>query len=425
MVNKKNKLQAKKREKNYTQEPEKTKKNFVEIVKGILTANNSHIYISALLVIIGCMFYQLGYSFIYVYYLGSNAQYGKLMDVMVNQIPFDFKLIVTIGVCILLFSICFCSTLYMYMLRDEINSKIAYIIFHIATISILYLTILLLVGNDTKNTGLYIIMIYTTMLSSVILFFLFMFKMIKNSIGDSLFISIGKIIIIIIDLISIISANYKLVLWLDSQKYLNNLVSNLLYSSFLLIQAVITTGLLDILFLDKIKVKIKINKKYLLLALEVIPIIFLLMNASILGKVILVITYVSILVIRKIKNYNNIKKNKDTVEYVKSNNDKPKNERNKDAMITFIIMVAMIVMIYLIGYGLVNNLGNALGKTLNLNTKSKITYYNTNHDENCKSLYGVVVQQSGSTYYISNENRELVVITSPYVEIEPCDDKDK
>ncbi|NRT73610.1 hypothetical protein [Clostridium beijerinckii] len=109
--------------------------------------------------------------------------FGKLMDVMVNQIPFDFKLIVTIGGCILLVTVCFYTSLHMYVSENEVNTKIMYLISHLITVGILYLIIVLLTSSN--NEAINLILMSVTLLSSIILYLLLMWKIWNSSMIES------------------------------------------------------------------------------------------------------------------------------------------------------------------------------------------------------------------------------------------------
>ncbi|NRT73609.1 hypothetical protein [Clostridium beijerinckii] len=164
---------------------------------------------------------------------------------------------------------------------------------------------------------------------------------------------------------------------------------------------------------------IECKRGYLKSIIEIIPSVILLIFLNIIGKIIFILLYTSVVIAIRQGKSKPIKKIKNNGKEAEANNTPASNR--KGMIIALLVMIAMIVMIYLMSYAFVNSLGNSLGKTLSLNTKSKITYYNTNKDENYKSVYGIVVQQTGNTYYISSENRELIVISSPYVVIEPYD----
>lgn len=404
---------------NNTQKIKGLKDRIGGTIKSIIITNNSHIYLSAILLIIGYMFYQLGYSFIYGYYFGGNSLFGKLMDVMVNQIPFDFKLIVTIGGCTLLFTICFYTSLHMYVSENEVNIKIMYLIFHLMTIGILYLIIVLLTGNN-NNEAINLILMYVTLLSSIILYLLLVWKIWNSSIIELFSTTIWRLTVTVLNLSVTIFVNYKIINWMNSKNFLNTIINNFYYSVFILGQAVIITGLLDYIFFSKKDIKCK--RVYIKFMLEAVPSIILLIFLNIVGKIIFII-YISVVITIKQGKSKTVKKNENNSKEAKTNSNSTVSNR-KGMIITFLVMISMIVMVYLMSYAFTNSLGNALGKTLSLNTKSKITYYNTNKDENYKSVYGIVVQQTGNTYYISSDNRELIVISSPYVVIEPYDKKE-
>ncbi|MDR3594244.1 hypothetical protein [Clostridium sp.] len=384
--NKTKEINAIESETNDSQKTRVLKNRTLQTIKNIVITNNSHIYISAIFLIVGYIFYQLGYSFIYGYYFGGNSLLGKLMDVMVNQIPFDFKLIVTIGGFILLFSICFYISLHMYVSENKVNMKIVYLIFHLITVGALYLIIVLLTGNNNEEVNL--ILMYVTLLSSIILYLLLMWKIWNSSIIERFSTTIWRVTVTIINLSATILVNYKIINWMNSKHSLDTLINNFYYSVFILGQAIIITGLLDYIFFNKKDIKF--------------------------------IAYVRVIISIKRGKSKPVKKVENNKIEDKTNNNSTDSNK-KGMIITLLIMILMIVMIYLMSYAFVNSLGNSLGKTLSLNTKSKITYYNTNKDENYKSIYGIVVQQTGNTYYISSENRELIVISSPYVFIEPYD----
>jgi len=46
---------------------------------------------------IACIFYQLGYSFLYGYYFGGNESEIVPINIMINQIPLDIKYIAVLG----------------------------------------------------------------------------------------------------------------------------------------------------------------------------------------------------------------------------------------------------------------------------------------------------------------------------------------
>lgn len=412
-------------------------------IKRIISFNNSHIYISALLVIIGYLFYQLGYSFLYAYYFGGQVSMDKLMDVMVNQIPFDFKLVAIIGAYILTFIVCFCMSLFMYIEADEIESKLLWVLMHILTISALYLIITILVGAKpiTSSEEANITIFGVILASSVLAFILFARKsisiLIRESISTkSIIMAVKKFIVITMNWILVFWGDDKAVRLIDAKISLgNNIIYNFLFAVILFIEVIIVGEFLDYsIFNEKEKIGIK---RHLVTSVEVVPSIILFIWCTIIGKVILIILIITSLFIENRK--------KDIME--KSKNDSSKDSRDDDfkgnkgdkreeikknnkknkwvVSIPFLIVGTAIFCFYLIAYGIVYDLGNSLGGTLKLNTKSKITYYNTDKDNSYKSLNGIVVQQYGNTYYISTEDRNLVVITSPYVMIEPYNDANK
>jgi len=175
-------------------------------------------------------------------------------------------------------------------------------------------------------------------------------------------------------------------------------------------------------------------KKYLVISVEIIPPVILFILSNTIGKFIFMILIFALLFIKNKKTNSTEKQKNDTSKgskngdingYNSSKNEVGKSDENnekkfkREEIIYYLIVGTIIFSVYLMAYGIVYSLGSSLGGTLKLNTKSKITYYNTDKDNNYKSLNGIVVQQDGNTYYISSENRELIVISSPYVVIEP------
>jgi len=395
-------------------------------VKKIISFNNSHIYISALLLIICSFFYQLGYGFVYGYYFGGKTSMGKLMDVMVNQIPFDFKLITIIGICILIFIFCFYISLHMYMKDDKISMKFIWIFMHMITIVILYVLIVFLMGlnSNTLSKEVNTTMVSVVFASSSILFCLLIMKTYINLMVESFIIAIRKVTILVMNLMLVIMIDYNIIYWILSNYRISmeNIVNSLWYNVVLFFQITIVSGLIDYcLFSKEDKKGIK---KYLARSVEIVPPIILLIWVNLIGKIFLIVFICGVygsVILNKRKN----KISTDNKEHNPKESDNNKEKSKKALFILILIGATMIINLYVMAYGVVNTLGNAFGKTLSLNTKSKITYYNTNKDENYKSIYGIVVQQTGNTYYISSENRELIVITSPYVVIEPYDNDNK
>lgn len=413
-------------------EEKSTENEFVKIIntickkfnkiKNIISFSNSHIYISALLVIVGYLFYQLGYSFIYGYYFGGQVSMGKLMDVMVNQIPFDFKLITIIGVCIFIFIFCFYLSLHMYMKEYKISMKLIWIFMHIITIVVLYVLIVFFMGlnSNTISKEVNATIVSVVFASSSMLFCLFIMKTYINLMAESFIIASRKVSILVMNLMLIIMIDYHIILWI-LQSYeikVENIGNSFLCNVILFFQITIASGLIDYCLFSK-----EDNKgimKYFDRSVEIFPPIILLIWANMIGKIFLIVFIVGVygsVVLSKRKKKENIENKKSSSK----ENDNNKEKSKKALVILILIGATIIINLYVMAYGIVNSLGNALGKTLSLNSKSKITYYNTNKDENCKSVYGIVVQQTGNTYYISSESRELIVISSPYVVIEPYD----
>lgn len=95
-------------------------------------------------------------------------------------------------------------------------------------------------------------------------------------------------------------------------------------------------------------------------------------------------------------------------------------DNSKNIKIQFIVILFLILVLfqsYLIIYYIVGMIGNSFGNQMKLNNPSNITYYTTNgHD----SVQGIIVEQTGNTYFISTyPDRELIIISTPYIIAEP------
>ncbi|GKX66019.1 hypothetical protein [Inconstantimicrobium mannanitabidum] len=382
-------------------------KKVMEKVKPIALANNVYVYISALVVAITYLFFQLGYSFTYGYYFGGKSiSAGKLMDVMVKQIPFDFKLVAIIGICILIFMACFVLSSYMYVMEKRIIIKIVGIGLHLLMLWALYTILLLLTGTQDANDTEIGNSINLVIILGVVIIISCMIKKICYSLNlDSVLTRLRKTGEFIIYLIFVFSINW------DNLK-----LNKLNYTVILFFELVVVIGVLDQCFFYKKDRHVII--RCILSFFEIAPIIGLFLYVNIMEKIIFIsvlIVYITAIKIEKLINK-------------KNSSNSSQREKNKNKVLLVIIMLAMcsmILVLYLVAYSAMNFMGNGLGKTLHLNTESKITYYNIDNKQNCKVVYGVVVQQSGNTYYISSEDRELITITSPYVVIEPYDNKTK
>lgn len=393
--------------KNNQEENKYVKGSIVKKIKKVMLNNNMHIYISALVIVLGYFFYQLGYSFIYGYYFGEKALLGKLLDVMINQIPFDFRLTSIMGAVILLIVACFFVELYLYVTNEKIEIKFCWMLLHIITIAVLYLIISFLIGINNQNC---INSILTTLMiaSIVLLILLLMMKWFFTFIYNPSLSHVWNAIMIIIDCKVIYNINYFIIQKIKISNVEMNLDN---YMLIFFLEIMFFAGLFDYLFFYKNR-ELRIKKYvYMINTIAILMYCFIIFNK--LGKII-IITIIIIIKTRK-------KTNK--VKIIESNSDN-KNKKNMDEnkgilFIVISIMILILISVYLVLYGIMNILGNAVGKTMQLNSQSKISYYITNKDDNYKVVNGVVVAQSGNTYYISSQNRELIVITSPYVIIEP------
>ena len=119
--------------------------------------------------------------------------------------------------------------------------------------------------------------------------------------------------------------------------------------------------------------------------------------------------------------YSKNKKSKSKKDDTVKQNQIEKNQENIMSrgvkLIALLLVLISSIMFYLWMYYVLYAIGNLFGQTSTLNSQSVITYYNIGENHNEEVIRGVVVAQTGNTYYISSVNRELIVISSPYIRI--------
>lgn len=313
------------------------KNDLVSKFKDLLFKPNTQWYIYVGIAIMGYIFYQFGYSFLYGFYFGRGIQGTSLMDVLINQVPFDFRVVAIIGAVILLFSIVYIVTLIFFVFKDDIRDKIGHLIFHFIVAFIIYY-LYSLIGNlgmdkvlDEKMRELLIIG------SFIVYCFLFFIKacLIAPYCKFSYTIKI------------FLAGTFIVVLLTKALKY----VTSNNFWAFMAFVFIVGLGL-DWLLLGHF------NKN---------------------------------------KCNNVIKTNKNSVL--------------KNTLLCLGTVVSLIPFFYA-GFYIV---GSLIGGNSTLNASSTITYYST--EGIAKTENGIVVAQKDNTYYISTKDRNLVVISSPYVTI--------
>nr|WP_314463356.1 hypothetical protein [uncultured Clostridium sp.] len=371
--------------------------------------------ITGIALFIAYQFYQLGYAFLYGYYFGGSENNIVPLTIMINQIPFDIKYVTALGFLIFAVILLILILSYKYIeTKKDIKQKAIILIFTVIIYalicSLLSLTIDNIHMNDSnheiyKSVFYLFFAIYTTLncinffnynyvnniLKSLILLFAntifvaFNYVLVSDLINDNIFIWIF-----------IILGSYAInsLLMYTINKIFNIFISILIKLKSFYIKYIWQTNVFLFITSFFIIKLFKINKWFI-----VISGIFLFL--------ICFITW-TVMKVKKIQTTkNNYKENKTCKTYQKS----AKGE--KTILISaFSVIIIIFLIVYVFMYSIFYNLGNYMGKVSNKFVYAKINIFNQNFD--CS---GIVIKQKNNTYYISDKNRNLIIITSNQVMI--------
>lgn len=332
------------------------KKKFQEF-KEMMCLNNFPTYFYTVLILIPYIFYQFGYSFIYGFYFVGHSDFIILMDAFINQVPFNFKFISLTGSIILFCLYCYLIPFYNYFSKNRMSDTIISLSFNFAIPFMIALSYTSLKGFSMDIPTLHGMLTLLTYLNTFTWISTLFFKFIKMIFYKD-FKHIVKPLVIFITLTFFF-------LFLSNFTYNACVSESLISSIFLFVETTLYVFIIDyILFISS-------NKNIFDTQEEYNP------KTSDLASC---------------KGYTHI---------------------------LFLIMLIYLVFFFLLMCNILSSFGTLLGKTLPLNSSSVITCYNSHTGKSINVFTGVVVAQEENTYYISSENRELIVISSPYVTITP------
>lgn len=393
-------------------------KKLMDRLRSFLKINNAPMYSYAIVIIIAYFFYQLGYSFIYGFYFGSENKYISLMDIFVNKVPFDFKFLSVVGVIIFICCCCYYIPLHMYLSTTLVSEKSLWMFFHVMATSVIVYLYTIIAGFDVDSQVIKKIIGMTLLCSSVISCVLLFVKCIFSLTFSKNLFNIFKVITLAFYGIAVWWVNYIII-----ERYGFDLEVTLFsYTTAIAIQLLLLTGVADYLIHSKLDTNDR--RKPINLIVFWAPYILLWFVT-----ILIVPTNIKIFIVLStiVGVYWNIrKKKKKSKIYKKSskkiNSKKDKLNKSPDGVLPAVVIL-LTSLVLLIPYLLLSNVayivGNSFGQTLTLNSSSKIQYFDIGNSSENREIHGAVVAQDGSNYYISTDERELIMISSPYVNILP------
>jgi hypothetical protein len=415
---------AKSEQKNDDLEKNNVKKKFLSqrIKDKFLSFNdikNSNYYIYAIFIIIAYLFYQLGYSFIYSYYFGGKNFSIRTMDVAINQIPFNMALVSVIGIIVFMLLILYYIPLHMCLTEEKFLKKFIWIIPNIVTIYIIFSIVLLLNGAQ-ENKQITDILVLLGVVTSSILVALLIFKTFMSMAVVSVIDGIVNLLSLIIEMGILVWFGYNITLKMDKLIMVNDKIIYIFIIPIVFIFVIVQDCIMT---LRRHQKKLFRNIASYVVYLPIFGMFFInkieLKNFFIIFIGPLVLLGLSWLVNRVWYKYKSSMAKKKQQRGISEKKDR----KQGDAIckgLQFIIssfMLLFMIMLYLFLYSLIGMIGNSFGKQIVLNSPSNITYYTINGNN---SIKGIVVEQTGNTYFISTyPERELVIINSPYIIVEP------
>lgn len=380
--------------------------------KGLLSNNTSYMYLSAGVLITAYIFYQLGYSFIYGIYFGTENKSIHMMDLFINQIPFDFKFVSIVGIVVFLTTCFYYYPIHMFVLSKKLKTKLIWALLSLITIITICFSYDLLLGMSTDNSamneiaGMLILSTATIVMMATLMKFVFVGKHLDTLV----FLCYS---LIFIGIMSFLGELFKF----------DPTIQVVSYTSLISLLLIIFAGLADyIIFLNSTEKKNRIFK----IILAWIPVI----TASglfcwytttsyryifISGSALFILFFKLIKVKMKPSIYNT------TIEKSTNESDDSGWKNLQKYITTFVLLFCSLIPIIL--YLFIGNtlyiMGCAFGEKESLNSYCRIEYGKTFSDNQYKNIDGVIVAQNNNQYYISTKKRELILIASPYVKISP------
>ncbi|PXV88426.1 hypothetical protein C8E03_108153 [Lachnotalea glycerini] len=365
--------------------------NYKEIYKIIVDFSSNYVgkaVLTGVFLFAAYLFYQLGYSFLYGYYFGGEE--AAPIFTLINQIPFDFKYIVIIGIGISGILSLFFIVAYMIVSdNNNLCTKIFYAIINCFMYLLITELINIIVGGLNLSN-------YTKLLYQL-------FSM--------LYIFLGFIKCNIIFIKKLLLGTFF------SFCYLFSLIALVIFSSMISIEFNSYYGaiFLFILYIAGIAlIYIFSNIKIFIASSLVVIIVSYIIydkynnfNSLTISAIFFVV--LSLMGIQKVSNIiesrKNVKKYEKKFKKIKKNKIMIKNKTIK--IMLFPTFILCFTMLYFLLYVAFYDFGNYFGMT------SKLKCYKINYmNSESKSINGLVVKQVGTTYYISEEGRKLVIITS-------------
>lgn len=355
-------------------------------------------------------FYQLGYAFLYGYYFGGSEDNIVPLTIMINQVPFDIKYITALGFFVFAIILLIVMLSYMYIIKEgNLLQKIIILLLTAVTFillnSLLSLTFNNLSHIDT-NFELYKNMFYLFFfIYSVLSCLSHLFSLNDNSTIRCVILFFVNILIIILNVIIVNQLKvYNLFFWSSI------IVGSYIFNSITMLMVNKIINILKHMFNI-------IKRMYLKLIWPINIFIIITFTSSsmifvkhfwiiIISGGFLVLSNIIVWFIRKRRTIN--------TKNVLNNTYRLDNRRAKFWKNISALYISVLIICFLIGYMLLYsvfyNLGNQMGRVSSNLVYSKIDISNQKF-----SCLGMVVKQRNNTYYISDSNRKLVIITSNQV----------
>lgn len=382
--------------------------------KGILTNTTGYMYLSAGILITAYIFYQLGYCFIYGIYFGSVNTSIHMMDLFINQIPFEFKFVSIVGFVVFLATCFYYYPIHMFVLSKTPKTKLLWAFFSAITIATICFSYHLLLGMNPNDTamdevgGMLIISSATIAMMATFMKLVFVGKHIDTLVFLCYSVVFIGLMTFIGDLLKFDSA-----------------VHTVSYLSFMSLLSIAFAGVADyIIFLDTSNKKTMVFKTVLAWTPAIAFCVLLFWYATAVIRYVLIsVVAIGLLIYKYKKNNKKSPAHNESAEKSVNRAEDSGWKNFQKYITTFILLFCSLIpiIIYLFIGNTLYMMGSAFGEKESLNSYSRIEYYKSFNDEQPKSIDGIIVAQNSAQYFISNRNRELVLIASPYVKISPID----
>lgn len=373
--------------------------------------NNIPVYLYAAILAIAYVFYQLGYSFFYGFYFGGDKDIFQTLDLFVNQVPFDFKLMAIAGASTSVLCLLYYLPIHMYMLSDSIKSKAKWVLFHAISIGAIcyFYDIISGMGKhlDSLNEIAGLLLISSAVISGIILVIRIS---IKSPIVNSFVYFCYAFLIFGLNLIFAQIFNFEVNAHFSS------------YSSVIAIQFILFNGLVDALINFNLVNSSFIKCTKMIVAGLPFIVVYILILYKLdrnQGQYLILLTLICLVIwlaATKLWKGRRVKKN-DSSDTSTPNANNKRGEGRAEFTFVVLMMAILPLALYILCMNIAYKLGDSLGAKTTLSTVRTINYSPGMGSDQSQPIQGVLVAQKGTTYYISTEIRELKVISASEVEI--------